>query len=41
MPAEGGTYADNGVPMQVEWRPLDDADLDVPLYPDGVGALLG
>ena len=41
VPVEGGTYADNGVPMRVEWRPLDDADVDVPLYPDGVGALLG
>ena len=41
VPAEGGTYADNGVPMRVEWRPLDDADVDLPLYPEGVRELLG
>lgn len=41
VPVEGGTYADNGVPMRVEWRPLDDAGVDVPLYPDGVRELLG
>lgn len=41
VPQEGATYADNGVPMRVEWRPLDDADVDVPLYPDGVRELLG
>ena len=40
VPPEGATYADNGVPMPVEWRPLDDADVDLPLYPDGVRALL-
>lgn len=40
VPPGGGTYADNGVPMRVEWRPLHDTDLDVPLYPDGVVALL-
>lgn len=41
VPPEGGTYADNGVPMRVEWRPLDDRGLDLPLYPDGVRGLLG
>lgn len=40
VPPEGGTYADNGVPMRVEWRPLDDAGIDVPLYPDGLRELL-
>lgn len=41
VPPEGGTYADNGVPMRVEWRALDDHDLDLPLYPDGARELLG
>ncbi len=41
VPPEGGTYADNGVPMWVEWRPLDDRVVDLPLYPGGVRELLG
>jgi len=41
VPPEGGIFADNGVPMPVEWRPLDDAQVDLPLYPDGVAELLG
>lgn len=40
VPDSGAWFADNEVPMWVEWRPLDDAAVDVPLYPDGVGALL-
>jgi len=40
VPPEGGWYDDVGLPMWVEWRPLDDADCALPLYPDGVGALL-
>ena len=41
LPEGGGEFADNGVPMWVEWRPLDDASVDLPLYPDGIGSLLG
>ena len=37
---EGGWLSDNEVPIWVEWRPLDDAGVDVPLYPDGLSALL-
>jgi ADP-ribose pyrophosphatase YjhB (NUDIX family) len=42
VPAEGGWYDDVGVPMWVEWRPCDAGVRDsLPLYPDGVGELLG
>lgn len=41
VPPEGGTFHDGDVPIRVEWRPLDDAGADVPLYPDGVAGLLG
>jgi len=37
---EGGTLYDNGEAIRVEWRPIDDVDCDVPLYPHGVGDLL-
>ncbi|MDX6357112.1 MAG: hypothetical protein QOH37_166 [Nocardioidaceae bacterium] len=41
VPPEGGLYDDVGIPMWVEWRPCDERDPDaLPLYPDGVGALL-
>ncbi|MGH3329960.1 MAG: NUDIX hydrolase [Nocardioidaceae bacterium] len=40
VPAGGGEYSDNGVPMWVEWRPVDDERIDVPLYPDGVAGLI-
>jgi hypothetical protein len=40
VPREGGMFHDCGVPIRVEWRPIDDAGDDVPLYPDGVAALL-
>jgi ADP-ribose pyrophosphatase YjhB (NUDIX family) len=42
VPPEGGWYDDLGVPMWVEWRRCDASERDsLPLYPDGVGALLG
>jgi ADP-ribose pyrophosphatase YjhB (NUDIX family) len=42
VPPEGGWYDDLGIPMWVEWRPCDAPEHDsLPLYPDGVGALLG
>ena len=35
IPDEGGTLTESdGLRLPVEWRPVDDADLDVPLYPD-------
>jgi ADP-ribose pyrophosphatase YjhB (NUDIX family) len=37
---EGAWISDNDVPIWVEWRPVDDAGLDVPLYPDGLGELV-
>lgn len=40
VPPDGATYADDGVPMPVEWRPLDDAGVDLPLYPEGCRPLL-
>jgi ADP-ribose pyrophosphatase YjhB (NUDIX family) len=40
VPEAGGWFADDDLPMWVEWRPLDDSSVDLPLYPDGVGALL-
>lgn len=36
----GGWLADDGEPIRVEWRPFDDADVDLPLYPDGIAGLL-
>jgi ADP-ribose pyrophosphatase YjhB (NUDIX family) len=40
VPREGATYVDGTEPIRVEWRPVDDAGFDVPLYPDGLGDLL-
>ena len=44
VPLEGGWYDDVGVPMWVEWRPVDapveGGDGVLPLYPDGLGTLL-
>jgi ADP-ribose pyrophosphatase YjhB (NUDIX family) len=40
VPLEGGTYLDVDVPMRVEWRPVEDAELSVPLYPEGVRLLM-
>ncbi len=37
---EGAWVADNDVPIWVEWRPVEDDGIDVPLYPDGVRELL-
>ncbi|MEO6020082.1 MAG: NUDIX domain-containing protein [Knoellia sp.] len=39
VPPEGGMFADNGLPMAVEWRHLDDPHGSIPLYPSGSGAL--
>ena len=45
VPPAGGWYDDVGLPMWVEWRPDDAAGEDdahaLPLYPDGVGGLIG
>jgi hypothetical protein len=39
VPPAGGWFKDNGVPMFVEWRALDDSGHPWPLYPDGSGDL--
>jgi len=44
VPTEGGWYDDLGAPMWVEWRsvgaPMEGDHDTLPLYPDGLGALL-
>jgi len=35
IPAGGKVFADNGDPMPVRWRPVDDAAETHPLYPPG------
>ena len=35
VPSEGGWFQDNGVPMFVEWRAVDDSGHEWPLYPGG------
>lgn len=35
-----GDYVDGDSPMYVEWRPVDDAGVDLPLYPVGVADLV-
>ena len=40
VPSEGGWFQDNGVPMFVEWRAVDDSGHEWPLYPDDVGELV-
>jgi ADP-ribose pyrophosphatase YjhB (NUDIX family) len=37
---EGAWMADNGVPIWVEWRAIDDAAPALPLFPEGVAELL-
>lgn len=39
IPPEGRTFADNGDPMPVRWRPVDDTDETHPLYPPGSAEL--
>jgi ADP-ribose pyrophosphatase YjhB (NUDIX family) len=39
VPSEGGWFQDNGVPMFVEWRAVDDSGHPWPLYPGGAGDL--
>lgn len=40
IPPQGATFTDNGQPMPVMWRPVDDDDESIPLYPNGVGDLV-
>jgi ADP-ribose pyrophosphatase YjhB (NUDIX family) len=40
VPPEGGMFADNDQPMAVEWRSVSGKGEPVPLYPNGVGALV-
>ena len=39
VPPEGATFSDNGRPMPVLWRPVEDAGMSMPLYPHGAGNL--
>jgi ADP-ribose pyrophosphatase YjhB (NUDIX family) len=36
----GGAWRDDGGPIWVEWRPVDPALADIPLYPEGVQAMV-
>lgn len=40
VPPEGGWLGDDVDPFRVVRRPVDDGALDVPLRPEGLGALL-
>ncbi len=40
VPKDGREYVDNGEVNWVEWRPLDGAGVDLPLYPDGLQELI-
>ena len=40
VPSEGGWFKDNGEPMFVEWRTVDDSGHEWPLYPSGAGGLV-
>lgn len=36
----GAMFSDNGEPMRVEWRPVDDDQTPIPLYPAGVSGTI-
>lgn len=40
VPDGGGWLSDNGAAIWVEWRPLTADGTTIPLYPDGVEALI-
>jgi ADP-ribose pyrophosphatase YjhB (NUDIX family) len=40
IPTEGGWFQDNGEPMFVQWRAVDDSDHSWPLYPEGAEELV-
>lgn len=40
VPDQGREFVDNGEVSWVEWRPLDSAGVDLPLYPDGLQELI-
>jgi ADP-ribose pyrophosphatase YjhB (NUDIX family) len=40
IPPGGGWFQDNGDPMFVQWRPVDELAHEWPLYPSGSGALV-
>lgn len=40
VPKNGREFVDNGEVHWVEWRPLDSAGDDLPLYPDGLQELI-
>jgi ADP-ribose pyrophosphatase YjhB (NUDIX family) len=39
IPPVGGWFQDNGEPMFVEWRAVEDSGHEWPLYPEGAGDL--
>ncbi|RNI18072.1 NUDIX hydrolase [Flexivirga caeni] len=39
IPAEGKVFQDDGDPMPVRWRPVDDTGQSHPLYPPGASEL--
>ena len=39
IPPGGGWFQDNGEPMFVEWRAVEDSGHEWPLYPEGAGDL--
>jgi ADP-ribose pyrophosphatase YjhB (NUDIX family) len=39
IPSGGSWFADDGSPIWVEWRPIDDAQHALPLYPEGLSRL--
>lgn len=39
IPAAGKTFEEDGDPMPVWWRPVDDSAVQHPLYPPGAGDL--
>jgi ADP-ribose pyrophosphatase YjhB (NUDIX family) len=39
IPEAGGWFQDNGEPMFVEWRAVEDSGHKWPLYPEGAGDL--
>jgi ADP-ribose pyrophosphatase YjhB (NUDIX family) len=40
VPVGGGWLSDNDIPIWVEWRPLITDTNAIPLYPDGVDAMI-
>lgn len=39
IPSQGAMFSDDGQPMWVEWRPVNDTSMTIPIFPDGAAAL--